>query len=460
MRDIIVVDPQAVSLVFPSSSLKGAGGAVAAALSEEGSLVSGGSSRKPWNFESIEERGGETSLTGPAFDGRSLDSAHGLEDGMNLVLEAAKALEFLSREGRLARGVVSTALLIGRGGDVLVLPAQAVARALSARSAQDRAAAAARLTHPRSQSAEADAAFLLAQAAYRFASGTPPFPREASEAGSSAPPSPPVLSAALAAPRLDPGLVSIIDRTFADPESVPLIEWRSALDQASRHGWLRDLRPEEEAEIERAKAEILRKTRRKESVSTFFRKRGAVVGGIAAAAAILALVLVSTVQARKNGPSMAGLSPRNVAQAYYRALSGLDVETLEAAGDPKDKEIAADSTMVTNLFILTRTRIAYEGVDALVPASDWLASGRPSLQEGAILFGVTGLELDEESSNPPSELGSSYAIRAKYSLWYMERDGDGIDAKLAVFEEKRVDDLRLELRKKGWRIVELSRRRL
>jgi len=459
MRDIVVVDPGVVSLVFPASSIKGASGAIAAALSEEGSLVSGAARRRPWSFESIEEGGGETSLTGPGFSGRSLDSARGVEDGLGLLLEAAKALEYLSREGGLKRGVSSTGILVGPEGEVLVLPAQSVARALSARSPQERSAAAARLVHPRSESAEADAAFLLAQAAYRFASGTAPFPREAAEAGSSAPPSPPVLAAALAAPALDPALVSVIDRTFADPGSLPLIEWRKELDEAARHGWLRVLRPEEEAEIGREKAARLEKAAKKEALSTFMRKRGALVGGIAGGLALAALVVVSTIQARNDGPSMIGRSPIQVAEAYYQGLSGLDIETLEAAGDPKAKEISADSTMVTNLFILTKTRLAYEGIDTLARAGDWLAAGRPPLDSGKMLFGVTGLELKEESASPSSESGSSRSIRALYSLWYMERSGDEIGAELAVIEEKREDDLRLELTKKGWRIVGLERRR-
>ncbi len=459
MRDIVVVGASGISLAFPSSSVKGAGSAVAAALSEEGSLVSAAGRRSPWSFESIEEGGGETRLTGPGFAGRGLDSASSLEEGLGLLREAARALELLSREGQLRRGLASTGILIGPGGDALILPAQSVARALSAWTPEERSAAAGRLAHPLSKSAEADAAFLLAQVAYRFAAGTAPFPREAAEAGSSAPSAPPVLSAALAAPALDPALASIVDRTFADPASVPLIEWRSALDEASRHGWLRALRPEEEAEIGRERDARLAKAAKKEAFSTFMRKKGALVGGIAGGLALAAVLVVSTIQSRNDGPSMAGLTPRQVAQAYYQSLSGLDVETLEAAGNPKDAGVKSDSTIVTNLFIISRTKLAYEGLNAILPARDWLAAGRPSIEPGMLLFGVTGLELEDQGAPPPSEPGSTYKMRASYSLWYMERSGDDIDAELQVIEEKRTDELSFELTKKGWRIVELSRRR-
>jgi hypothetical protein len=456
MRTIIENDESGISLVFPRSSIKGMAGAMAASLTEEGSRVSASLRREEWRFESIEDKGEETHLRGPRFVGRSLDSAESLEDGMQLLRSAARALEFLSREGHLQRGLVSTGILIGPEGDVLVLPAGPVARALAAQRPDVRAAAAARLVHPRSTSAEADAVFLLAQAAYRFASGSAPYPREAADASSSAPPSPPVLGAKLAAPRLNPELASLIDRSLAEPASVSLLEWRVALDEAAERGWLRHLSPDEGTELARLREEAVQKARRKDAVSTFFRKYGLMLGGIAAGAALLAVITVSTIRARNDGPDLSALSPRQVVEAYYHALDSLDIETLEAAADKK--AAAADSTIVTNLYILTRTRLAYEGIDSMVSASKWKAAGMRPLNEGEILFGVTDLVLKEDVSASSEELGSRRSISASYSLWYIERDEGEWGTSAKVVEDKRVDDLVLEKTKKGWRIVELTRR--
>ncbi len=455
MYRVIENDESGISLVFPRSSIKGMAGAMAASLTEEGSRVSASLHREVWRFESIEDRGDTTRLSGPRFEGRLLDSAGSLEEGLDLVRSAARALEFLSREGHLQRGLVSTGILIGQDGGVLVLPAGPVARALAAAGPEERAAAAARLVHPRSTSAESDAVFLLAQAAYKFASGRAPYPREAAEVSSSAPPTPPVLSAKLAAPRLKPELVSLIDRSLAEPASVNLLEWRVALDEAAERGWLRNLTPDEGTELARLREETIQKAQRKDAVSTFFRKYGLMLGGIAVGAALLALITVSTIRARNDGPNLSSFSPRQVVEAYYRALDSLDIETLEAAADKK--AAATDSTIVTNLYILTRTRLAYEGIDSMVSASKWKAAGMRTLNDGEILFGVTDLALKVKSPPSSEELGSRCSISASYSLWYQERDEGAWGTAPKIVEDKRVDELVLEKTKKGWKIVELTR---
>jgi hypothetical protein len=433
-----------------------AAGAMAASLTEEGSLVARGASRREaWRFESLGEGESEALLIGPGFEGASLDSGALVEDGMPLLLAAAKALDLLNREGCLPRGIVSSGILVGPGGEVLVLPAVAVARALSARGPEVRAAAAARLVHPRSDGPEADASFLLAQAAYRFAAGAHPYPREAAESGSSAPPSPPVLAAALAAPLLDPALAAMIDEALADPKAVPLSRWRATLDEASGRGWLRVIGPGEEAELARRRAAALEAARRKGAAASFMRRRGALIGGVAAALALIGLFATSMIGRRADLPNLSGLSPIQVAQAYYRAIDSLDLETMEVAAEKKARK--EDDNMAVNLTVLMKTRIAYEAKDPMVKASGWLAAGKPRLGQTDMLFGVTGLELEEAGGDGSDQVGATRSIRASYSLWFVEKSGTDLDAYSVPVEDKRIDELELEKTKAGWKIVALER---
>jgi hypothetical protein len=441
-------------LSFPRASVKGAGGALSSCLTEEGSLVSGGEAPRcfPWRFESLGEEADEAFLLGPAFVGRSLDSCEGIEDGLPLLAAAARALDRLSREGRLPRGLVSSGILVGSGGEVLVLPASAASRALAARGPEVRAAAAARLIHPRSEGPEADASFLLAQAAYRLAAGAHPYPREAAEAGSSAPHSPPALPLALAAPRLDRELASLVDEALADPGAASLGRWLSVLGKAAERGWLRELEPEEEKELAGRKAAAIEAARRKEAASSFLRRRGALIAGIAAAA-VLAGLFASSMLGRKAGmPDLSGLSPLQVAQAYYRAIDSLDMETLEVAADKKARK--EDDNIAVNITILQKTRIAYESGDPLVKASAWLEKGKPALDPTALLFGVTGLELRDEGGSSIG-LGATREIRARYSLWYIEKSDT--DAAPVPTEDRRIDELTLQKAKEGWKIVDIRR---
>lgn len=466
MKDIVKAEgaggASRLSLSFPRASVRGAGGALAASLSEEGSLVSGGTRCAAWSFESIAEGEGEALLVGPGFEGASLDSAKGAEDGLPLLLAAARAFELLSRESRLPRRIVSSGVLVGSGGDVLVLPAQAVARALAARGPGERAAAVARLSRPGSDGPEADASFLLAQAAYRFATGSNPYPREAAEVGGSAPPSPPVLSAALAAPRLDPELAALIDEALSRPGSVPLLRWRSTLDAAAGRGWMRQLGAEEEAELARRRVQVEETARRKDRASTFLRVRGGLMAGIAAAIVAIVLFAGSIVRARNDGPDLSGRTPRQVAQAYYLALDELDLETMEAATDKKalkgQDAAKTDENLATNVLVLSKTRIAYEQKDGLVRAAKWVAAGKPQIGQTDMLFGVTGLDLEDDGSVPSEAIGSTYAVRARYSLWFIEKRGEDMNAYSVPVEDKRLDDLVLKRTEKGWKIVELTRK--
>jgi hypothetical protein len=446
-----------LKLAFPRASVRGAGGALAASLTEEGSLVSAGPSprRAAWRFENLGEASDEAFLAGPGFEGRSLDSGDGVEDGFPLLFAAVKALDLLWREDRLPRGIVSSGLLVGPGGEVLVLPASAVARALSARGPEVRSSAAARLVHPRSGGPEGDASFLIAQAAYRFAAGVHPYPREASEPGSSAPPSPPVVPLALAAPRLDPELAAMADEALADPGAVPLSRWRAALDQASSRGWLRELGPDEEAELSRRRAAALEAARRKDAASSFFRRRGVLIAGIAAGAALVGLFAATMLGRGARMPDLSALSSIQVARAYYRALDSLDLETLEVAAGKKARE--EDDNLAVNITVLMKTRLAYEGKDPMVSASKWLAAGKPQIGQNDMLYGVTGLSLEEPGGAPTDEIGSTGSVRASYSLWFVEKSGTDLDAYSVPVEQKRIDDLVLKKTKAGWKIVELRR---
>lgn len=455
-----------LALRFPAAAIKGAGLALAAAMAEEGRLVSGGAST-PWRFESIVQDEEGALLVGPdpvgladaveeGLRAESLDEAKSLETGLKRLLSLARALTLLKGEGRLPRGIVSSGLLFAkdREGTILLLPPAAMARALTASGAQSRSAAAARLSSPRSTGPEADASFLLAQVAYRLATGKSAFERESAEPSGVAG-SVPGLTIALSAPRLDLGLAAIVDRALADPGSAPLSEWLECLETAREAGWTREIPPEEMSALARRREAAEAQARSRRRRADFFRRRGALLVGVAAAVVVLALIAGDMLRAQRDKPDFSDLSPRELVRRYYLAIDAIDLDSLEACGDKK--AIKNDEDTLINLTVLTKTRTAYEGKSPVVRAESWVASGKPPLAPTAFLYGIVDLAVTEQGGDG----GDRAVLKAEYSLWYLDKpESAPLDSASVPTEARRSDTLTLERGKRGWRIVDLERKTL
>jgi hypothetical protein len=452
-----------LALRFPAGAIKGVGAALAAAMGEEGFLVasSGEIAGASWRFENMAQEGEDVLLLGPAFAGISLDEAEGVEEGMPLLLETARALAALSAARKLPRSIVSSGVLVSESGalsavTVLILPPAAIARALSARGGEARAAAVARLTSPHAKGPEADASFLIAQAAYRYATGKSAFERESAEPGSVAGATRYSMATVLAAPRLDPALAALADRALDDPESVPLSSWIEALEAAAAKGWTREISAAEAELLERRRAAFEAQSRSKRKRAEFLRRRGGILIAAAVAAAVAAFVAGDMLRAQRDKPNFSKLPPIEVARRYYAALDALDLDSLEACGNKKAFD--GDWNTVMNLTVVTKTRLAYEGKSPVVHAKDWVSAGMPALAQTDLLYGIAGLGLLDEGGGQGTE-----RLRATYSIWSLDRkddpSGDPGNASSFPLEERRVDELTLGRGEKGgWKIVGLERK--
>jgi hypothetical protein len=139
-----------------------------------------------------------------------------------------------------------------------------------------------------------------------------------------------------------------------------------------------------------------------------------------------------------------------VIEAYYDAFDKLDHQTMEAfvARGAGKNEV----NMVTNFFVITRVRQAYErNWNQFVPAQEWLDSDSP--ESDLPVFGITDLQIRHLSGTEDSEEARYLAV---YTLWLPwpeaeeERDGSGpVDIHCS-------NELRLARIKGNWRIVEID----
>ncbi|MDP2791358.1 MAG: hypothetical protein Q8O15_06320 [Rectinemataceae bacterium] len=388
-----------------------------------------------WSFDISFEDAGSTVLAGPAFDGQSLDEAvfRAGPPGEKAMASVARALERLREKGFLPDDLLSCGILAGVDG-VLVLPPKAVHHAFSRLATGKRQGAVAFFRSPKARDAESAAVFLLAQAAYRLACGCPAYTESGAAgngasrdgaagngaAGNGAAGIPFIhggfLQSLLAEPRLHPDIAGLIDASLTDPSSRKLSVWVKVLDSAAGRGWLGDVDPVKLAEAGRERGIREEKIRTENRRNAFWRKKGSLITAAAAAFAVLALVVGSVIVDKSNGPDFSKLEPAALVETYYKAVDALDGISMEAAASRAALKI--DDTLVTNLTVLTKMRMAYERKSPLMSARDWIAAGKPVAETGTLIYGITGLMIAPDTGSPgKSATDELVRFRADYTLW-------------------------------------------
>ena len=96
-------------------------------------------------------------------------------------------------------------------------------------------------------------------------------------------------------------------------------------------------------------------------------------------------------------PVTAGLDPEAIIEALYDAQNNLDTQLLTDAVKgchlPQEME-------VTNLYVTSRTRVAYEGFNPVINAEEWIEAGKPAIPDSSIIYGAivdSITEIDEDS---------------------------------------------------------------
>jgi hypothetical protein len=162
-------------------------------------------------------------------------------------------------------------------------------------------------------------------------------------------------------------------------------------------------------------------------------------------------------------PNTIGMTPVEVVSTYYGSFETLDHEMMEACIYGKNAKLDID--MILNIYVLTRTMMAYEGTQMQVSAREWLDHGSP--QTNLTVFGVTDLTLTPLGG---SESQGDIVLEARYKLW-MPAAFLGEDDYILSAEELRsgdyttpppqslnyIDRLELSLVKNAWRITAIGR---
>jgi hypothetical protein len=334
------------------------------------------------------------------------------------------------------------AALIAPDGSILFPPEELMRLVLDAEIPGGWFLGAERWVHP-DLTGKAAAAFTAAAMLYRVFCGELPFPCPDSEVlrdireGNFIP-------TRLAAPGLERGIGMLIDESLSPKGSAPDLEALAAVLGAPGSGgatsFFHPLREEESAKLLLERQRFSRKKEKTVKARRFLRKNAPIITGVSVVILVLGIFTGSIISGRKNRPNTLGMPPREVVTTYYNAFGNLDHELMEAC--VINKAGKNDINMVTNYYVISRVRQAYEGQQPLIPAQEWIDAGSTPPME-ASPFGISGLELEDLGS--PTE--GKWQFRAAYSLLVPDTV-EGIPVK---------DELTLALQKKAWRIADIRR---
>jgi hypothetical protein len=394
-------------------------------ITDKGFIVEPGGSIPTWQTLGVAEAGKETAAGSPAMviwgppafaEGRglrldelALDQDHGDE--------ALEALRRWIRARRLLGERVPGAApfpwpcgaWLGAGGAYFFPPERFVRWSAGAAWLEG----AERWSHP-DLAGERALVFTGAALLYAILCGVPPFTNTGEETLHSDIREGVFLPPELQAPGLNDDASAFLSRALSparnnSPEPL-LAELEALLGERDKAAFFHPLAEEERTRIDAEKRQY---DNRKQALvrGRRFVRRNRIVITVAAAAVLGAgLIAYSLIRDRAARPNTLGMSPWEVVEAYYGGINALDTEIMDGCvtgGAGKDYINA-----VTNFYVVSRIREAYEMQDHFMSPEDWLAAGALPTQD--TVFGITGLSLESADTD---DSDGALSFWAGYTLW-------------------------------------------
>jgi hypothetical protein len=445
-------------------------------LSEQGLIVFPDGKVETWKPDGLAEVSGSMVIYGPAFSGEWLDTIVDdkarRDEALNALAcwtDAVLSLESWQREGRQteslqARHWPCAALIVtaeGVGypqGTVFFVPENLCLRCIKAAGEEGWLQLVEQYAHPDLSGLES-AAFCASAMLYRVFSGIKCFAAQDDETLHQDMREGNFLPIRLAAISLNEDVADSIQQSLSqkkgDAMGGNLLRQlqegiKIATQPPAASSFFRLISDEERHELEKEKTQFQKRKKLSVNVRRFARQNTALILGISAAL-LLALGLgYSIAKSRAALPNTAGMDSLQVIEAYYSAFNELDHQAMEAIvarGAGKN-----DVNLVTNFFIITKVRQAYEhSWNHFVPAREWRESGSPELE--IPVFGITDLQIRHLSGSEDSE---EVRCLAGYTLWLPWSEAEDEQEESGPVGTHYSIELRLARIKGNWRIVEIT----
>jgi hypothetical protein len=467
-------------------------------ITEQGFIVSNDGSVSVWQAEGAVERNGTIGIWGPVFEGRPLDEILDVcasdtassNEAKDMALNTLRAwiAACISLSYNDATFSLAPALtLVAPDGTLLFCPPASTRRSLEAENRW--ISGGERWIHPDLRGEEA-VVFTASALLYQLFAGTPPFlntdievlhqdmregvylPIHLAVPGMNAELATLIKSALNAtkdaqsiAPRSLQRPVQPVVRRIQQVELTQLRDFLGDFGSQKADSYIRIITDEERAAIGLEREKFLKKSSMFVKTKRFVVRNTSILAVCLAAIISVGLIVRSTIESRAALPTTRGMTTAEVVETYYGAFAMLDHQLMEACVRKDASKIGKnDIEMVTNLFVLNRVQQAYEYVDRMFPAQEWVDAGSPPTE--MTVFGVSGLQIEVLDSD---ESDGETTFRASYTLWIpgsyrpLEEgeeapDPFASDAALPPpWGVSYTDTLTLSWYKDAWRITEITR---
>ena len=149
-----------------------------------------------------------------------------------------------------------------------------------------------------------------------------------------------------------------------------------------------------------------------------------------------------------------GYSPRQIVQTFYESMNRLDQTTMGAC--VIDGAGKAEISEVTNLYVISRVSMGYEGKSTIIAADEWDKEGKPTIPSPRTIYGVTDLSVAQEKPEPAP------VFLVSYDKWTPLPVDESAQGRLPVqrFQGQAVQDrVFLKLDRGDWVIFRIERLR-
>ena len=369
-------------------------------------------SLREWRFAGITEQPGGTVLYGPWMPARPLASVLELPpaDALPLLLQLAEALQLLKERNIPLFAFQTDAVLFCDDGGVLFLPPD-VMRELRGLRPFPMNRDTFESTYNPDLGAEEMVSFALGAVLYRLLTGAFPFTGESVEDIHEQMRKLEILSPAEAATGVASEASELIMTALSrSRRGIPkLEEWVESLRAWRKDGALRAAAPARttgawSSDVRAASASPAAQKRFQRRV--FWEKNWRTALIIAVVVIVVGAGLGSILKGVFAPRATHGFPPQKVVEAFYTSMNKLDQITMSACvvGGAGKGEI----NEVTNLYVISRVSMGYEGRSNIVNADEWDRAGRPSIPPPRTLYGVTGLKIVQEAPEPSPVFLVSY----------------------------------------------------
>ncbi|TVQ37193.1 MAG: hypothetical protein EA384_13105 [Spirochaetaceae bacterium] len=385
---------------------------------EDGWLVHNGQVSR-WKVAGFTQHANRVYLYGDFVPSRSLAEILRLDWDHLLpyLIRMVRSLRTAERHGAEIGTLHTRSILFTDDGGVLFVPATVTRLISEQQSSSDRLEFSHIYTHP-DRNDRQNLSFALAVICYRSLTGEFPYSAANEEELRDLMRARPPLEAWLRTPEIEPAVSEVLQRVLKPRqtqqaekvEEVDSQSWLELLTQWRSKGVFRRLTDEQRLEIQARALTIERKTTRSYRRREYWRRNWKKVTAITLIVVLIGTVPGTMVRNWLQPRSTAGLPPREVVIAFYTAINNLDHATMEDAvidGAGRD-----EIREVTNLFVMSRMRLAVEMTTGFIDAEQWRRDGDGTIPDGAVPYGVAGLQLQ-----PRHEDQERAEFLVRYEKW-------------------------------------------